>query len=98
MGSGLFYLQYTVGINVGLPACQLYADISPWWLQDGDEAVVATKLTGDPNVPAGHISFSAKINRSNRLSARDAYPLELGVLGRYRGTGRVARSGYKEAR
>ncbi|KAK9867039.1 hypothetical protein WJX84_010092 [Apatococcus fuscideae] len=65
--------------------------------KDGDEAVVATKLTGDPNVPAGHISFSAKINRSNRLSARDAYPLELGVLGRYRGTGRVARSGYKEA-
>ena len=66
--------------------------------QDGDEAVVATKLTGDPNVPAGQTSFKAKITRSNKLSTRDAYPAELGVLARYRGSGRIAKAGNKEAR
>ncbi|KAK9862415.1 hypothetical protein WJX84_010278 [Apatococcus fuscideae] len=66
--------------------------------KDGDEAVVATKLTGDHNVPAGQVSFRAKITRSNKISSRDQYPPELGVVGRYRGQGRIAKAGHKEAR
>ena len=33
-------------------------------LLDGEEAVLATKVTGDPNVPAGTLSFRAKVSCS----------------------------------
>ncbi|GIL72613.1 hypothetical protein Vretifemale_2950 [Volvox reticuliferus] len=67
-------------------------------MQDGEEVVCATKVTGDPNVPAGEISFRAKVSRRHRLDSRDVYPDELGIVARYKGEGRVAMAGYKSPR
>lgn len=66
--------------------------------QNGEEWVVATKLTGDVNVPAGKVSFKAKVGRAARLSISEAYPPELGVVARYKGQGMVAKEGYKNAK
>ncbi|KAJ9505609.1 hypothetical protein QJQ45_011236 [Haematococcus lacustris] len=63
---------------------------------DGEEAVLATKLTGDVNVPAGVMSFRAKVGRKHKLSARDVYPEELGAIARYKGEGKVAQKGYSQ--
>lgn len=49
---------------------------------DGEECVVGVKLTGDPNVPAGAVSFRAKIGRRHRLDPREVYPDELGIVAR----------------
>ncbi|EFJ44752.1 hypothetical protein VOLCADRAFT_106212 [Volvox carteri f. nagariensis] len=67
-------------------------------MQDGEEVVCATKVTGDPNVPAGEVSFRAKVGRRHRLDSRDVYPDELGIVARYKGEGRVAMAGYKSPR
>ncbi|GLC35951.1 hypothetical protein PLESTB_000522600 [Pleodorina starrii] len=67
-------------------------------VQDGEEVVLATKVTGDPNVPAGEVSFRAKVGRRHRLDSRDVYPDELGITARYKGEGRVAMAGYKSPR
>ncbi|KAG2442983.1 hypothetical protein HXX76_003056 [Chlamydomonas incerta] len=67
-------------------------------LQDGEEVVSAVKVTGDPNVPAGEVSFRAKVGRRHKLDSRDVYPDELGIVARYKGEGRVAMAGYKSPR
>ena len=63
---------------------------------DGEEAVVGTKVVGDTNVPAGEVSFRAKVGRDRRLDIARAYPDELGVLARYAGEGRMAGRGFRD--
>lgn len=60
--------------------------------------MLGVKVTGDTNVPAGNVSFRARIGRKHRSSGWDAmYPPELDVQARYPGEGRVAHQGFKDA-
>eukprot|EP00889_Picochlorum_renovo_P006000 jgi/Picre1/33030/NNA_008357.t1 len=61
---------------------------------DGQEWVEGVKITGDVNVPAGEISFKARVGKENKQSPSGVYPIEYGVQSRYPGQGRVAREGY----
>jgi len=64
----------------------------------GDECIFATKLTGDTNIPSGSLTFKARIDRNLRLDHHGIYPEELGIVARYKGEGRVARSGHTDPR
>ena len=67
-------------------------------MQSGEECVLGVKVTGDPNVPAGNVSFRALIGRKHRTTGWDVmYPPELDVQARYPGEGRVAQQGFKDA-
>ena len=67
-------------------------------VQSGEECVLGVKVTGDTNVPAGNVSFRARIGRKHRSSGWDVmYPPELDVQARYPGEGRVAQQGFKDA-
>lgn len=75
-----------------------------------EEHVVATKLTGDPNVPAGRVTFRANISRRKRVSFSSSamqswqmhkeyrYPEELQVRHLYPGRGQIADEGFTDPR
>ena len=69
-------------------------NINPTIDEDGAPAIEGVKVTGDPNVPAGQISFKAKVGRKYKLTNSEEYPEELGVIARYKGEGCVAQPGF----
>ena len=92
--TGIYYANYGVhGVELLKLERQRLADDMGVF----DEYVVGTKLTGDPNVPTGEISFKACISQRNKVSgsaARLHYPEELQVKSIYKGEGQTASEGF----
>jgi len=66
---------------------------------DGKKTIEGRKVTGDVNVPAGELSFRARVDPDNAFRGDDGkYPFEYGVAARYPGQGRVAREGFVDAK
>eukprot|EP00241_Pyramimonas_parkeae_P004794 CAMPEP_0114236330 /NCGR_PEP_ID=MMETSP0058-20121206/6783_1 /TAXON_ID=36894 /ORGANISM="Pyramimonas parkeae, CCMP726" /LENGTH=370 /DNA_ID=CAMNT_0001348265 /DNA_START=117 /DNA_END=1226 /DNA_ORIENTATION=- len=62
---------------------------------DTEGQVVASKITGDPNVPAGEVTFKTYSEGSQAKGI--SFPAEWCVLAAYPGKGRVAQEGYTNA-
>ena len=63
---------------------------------DGNK-LVATKVTGDRNVPRGEVSFVADLNPTNS-SVLDPINISAGELPRFPGQGQVSRKNFKDNR
>ncbi|KAK1402081.1 hypothetical protein POM88_001686 [Heracleum sosnowskyi] len=51
--------------------------------------VEAVKLTGDPDVPAGQVSFRAKVGEQYKLAPGSVLEQKFGAVARYKGKGRL---------
>jgi hypothetical protein len=93
--TGIYYASYGAhGVELLQMERRILAD------KEGrlHEFAVATKLTGDPHVPAGQVTFKAKISALDKLSRSSTsatkYPELLGVSFLYKGEGQTAGKGY----
>jgi hypothetical protein len=60
--------------------------------------LLAASTAGDPNVPAGEVTFRSKVARRHRVEHRDTYPPEFGVTARYKAEGQIAGPSFSDRR